>query len=191
VTRRRRKKIKRAAGRMNGNGSYEDATEMPAACSNWNLRTAVAVAALAGLWLGSCTEKPDSGPPRGSPAPATAGLAQEMRPPAIVPQRRHFRQPPQKMARKEPRIDPVELVGLDPSAVGRVLGRPSATRTDAMAMEWTYSTSSCSLNIYFYPDVVTGGLKALKYNIAGKQLKHGCIDFPVLARNDDGVGEER
>ena len=164
---------------------------MPAACGKWNLRTVVALAALAGLSLGSCTEKPDNGPPKASPAPAAAGLAQDTRPPAIVPQRRQFRPPPQKVARKGPKIDPVELVGLDPSAVGRVLGRPSATHKDAMAMEWTYSTSNCSLNIYFYPDVVTGDLKALKYNLAGKQLKHGCIDFPVLARNDDDVGEER
>jgi hypothetical protein len=191
MTHRRRKKIFRAAGRMVGNGSHEDATAMPAACSKWNLHSAALLAALAGLSIGSCTEKPDIGPPKAIPAPGAASFAQPVRPQASLPVRPRARPSPLKTARKGPSIDPVNLVGLDPPAVGRMLGRPAATRTVAMAMEWTYSTPNCLLNIFFYPDVATGNLKALKYNIAGKQAKRSCVDFPVLARNEDDLGEER
>ena len=161
---------------------------MPAACSKWNLQFAALFAALAGLLIGSCTEKPETVPSKANPAPASASFVQPVRPQAMPSARPRPRPSPLKAARKEPRIDPVVLVGLDPPAVGRMLGRPAATRTDAMAMEWSYSTPNCSLNIFFYPDVATGNLKALKYNIAGKR---GCAEFPVLARIEDDLGEER
>jgi hypothetical protein len=191
VTHRRRKKICRAAGRMVGNGSHEDATAMPAARSKWNLQSATLLAALAGLLIGSCTEKPETGPSKATPAPTPTSLVQPVHPQAMPPARPRPRPSQLKTAKKGPRIDPIILVGLDPPAVGRMLGRPAATRTDAMAMEWSYSTPNCSLNIFFYPDVATGNLRALKYNIAGKQPKRGCPDFPVVARNEDDLGEER
>jgi hypothetical protein len=77
------------------------------------------------------------------------------------------------------------VVGLDPPSVGRMLGRPSGARVDAMSVEWTYSASDCSLSIFFYPDVSTGGFKALKYNITGTRAGHDCSDFPMMARNDE------
>ena len=62
-------------------------------------------------------------------------------------------------------VDPVTLVGLDPPAIGRILGKPAGMREDAMTTEWTYSTPTCSLKIFFYPDIATGALRALKYNV--------------------------
>lgn len=161
---------------------------MPSACRNrnWdNLHHAVVLALLAGQSLGGCTEKPDTPPQKVNVVPATTEPAQTARLPTARPAHPPVRMPVQKTARRESRIDPVTLVGLDPSAVGRMLGRPAGTRIDAMAVEWTYSAPSCSLSIFFYPDVATGDLKALKYNITSRQAGHGCVDFPTMARNDE------
>lgn len=172
---------------------------MPAACGNcaWgNLYFAVVLAALASASLYGCTEEPDNHGLSVNAAPAVAepshpGALQSTRAPITAAHSR-ARPPAQRTARRMarvdpgiPKVDPDRLVGLDPAGVGRMLGRPAGTRMDAMAMEWTYSAPSCSLRIFFYPDVVTGGLRALKYNVTGGATGHGCVDFPMMARNDE------
>jgi len=79
------------------------------------------------------------------------------------------------------------LVGLGPPAVDRILGKPAGTRADAMAVEWTYTAPSCSLSIFFYPDIATGALRALKYNVTdrGSGDGHACVNFLVMARSDE------
>jgi hypothetical protein len=157
---------------------------MPSACSSRNWDNAVVLALLAGLSLGGCTEKPETPPQKITLVPPASEPVQILRPPAARPARSPARIPAQKTAKKRPRVDPVTLVGMDPPTVDRMLGRPAGTRMDAMAVEWTYAAPSCSLSLYFYPDVATGDLKVLKYNITGRQAGGGC-DFPMMARNDE------
>jgi len=157
---------------------------MPSACFSRNWDNAVVLALLASLSLGGCTEKPETPAQKIAVVPAASEPAQIARPPAARPPRPPARMPAQKTAKKRPRIDPVTLVGMDPPTVGRTLGRPAGTRMDAMAVEWTYAAPSCSLSLFFYPDVATGDLKVLKYNITGGQAGRSC-DFPMMARNDE------
>jgi hypothetical protein len=79
------------------------------------------------------------------------------------------------------------LVGLGPPAVDRILGKPAGMRADAMAVEWTYTAPSCSLSVFFYPDIATGALRALKYNVTdrGNGDGHACVNFLVMARSDE------
>jgi len=167
---------------------------MPAAFDdrNWcNRDGAMVLVALIAVSLWGCTEKPDTRPLKASIPPAAMKSVQIAQLPTPRPVRQPVRLPAQKAAKKDLRpdrdlrIDPITLVGLDPSSIGRRLGPPDGTRIDAMAVEWSYAAPSCSLRIFFYPDVSTGGLKALKYNISGTRLGHSCVGFPLIARNDE------
>ena len=174
---------------------------MQAACGNRlrdDLRYAAVLAtALAGLSLTGCTEKPDSPALSASLAPITEQeqpqVVESAPEPAVLPARAP-NAPVRKVAKKRPRFDPETLsrfdpgtlMGLEPPAVDRMLGRPAGTHTDATAVEWIYSRPGCSLSIFFYPDIATGALKALKYNVTNRQAgdNHGCINFPIVARSD-------
>lgn len=182
---------------------------MQAACGNRlrdDLRYAAVLAAtLAGLSLTGCTEKPDNAELSASLAPMTEPeqpqVLQSAPEPAASPPRAP-NVPVRKMAKKKPRLeprlearldagtlprfDPRTLMGLEPLAIDRMLGRPAGTHTDATAVEWIYSRPGCSLSIFFYPDIATGALRALKYNVTNRQAgdNHGCINFPIVARSD-------
>ena len=168
---------------------------MHAACNNrFPLRQALLAAALGGASLCGCTQKPDDYALGGGfaddaaaqltyrPAPRPAESAY---PSALVRTHPAAHALPQKPAGKAAKFDPGLVVGLEPPAVDRMLGRPAGTRTDATTVEWTYGTASCSLSIYFYPDVTTGTLRALKYNVTNGQAGRGCVHFPIMARSDE------
>ena len=53
--------------------------------------------------------------------------------------------------------DPEELLGLDHSAVRRVLGDPARVRTEWTAQVWQYVTGDCVVDLYLYDR--DGGLK--------------------------------
>ena len=165
---------------------------MQAACSTGfgdNLRhIAMLAAALSGLSLCGCTEKPGDHVALKDNLPAAAPVAARspaatvthLPPPAVRPR-------PQRAAKKGSGFDPALLVGLESAAVDGMLGRPAGTRTEATTVEWIYSGPGCSLRIFFYPDVVTGKLRALQYNITNRRGGEGrfCISFPLLARSDE------
>ena len=174
---------------------------MQAACCNRlrsDLRYAVVLAtALVGLSLGGCTEKPDNRALSASLAPITEPeqpQVVESTPEPAVSTVRAPNAPVRKMTKKKPRLDaetlqrfdPGTLMGLEPPAVDRMLGRPAGTHTDATTVEWIYSRPGCSLSIFFYPDIATGALRALKYNVTNRQAgdNRGCINFPIVARSD-------
>jgi hypothetical protein len=85
--------------------------------------------------------------------------------------------------------EPNTLVGLDPSAVGRILGRPSESHEEAIMIRWTYFGQNCALDVYFYSDIATGSFRALKYNIAGIKRRPGhgpdCINYLKMARSNE------
>ena len=173
---------------------------MQAACRDrfhWtNLHRSVAFGAVLGtLSLNGCTEKPDDPMLRPSvvqadsaelPAVEPAPAAPVAPPPRPVAKAKPVSRP--VLARtRAPAFNPGMLVGLGPPAVDRILGKPAGTRADAMAVEWTYTAPSCSLSIFFYPDIATGALRALKYNVTdrGSGDGHACVNFLVMARSDE------
>jgi hypothetical protein len=54
--------------------------------------------------------------------------------------------------------DPKELVGLDHTALRRVLGRPAQVRNEVTAQVWQYVTGDCVVDLYLYDDD-SGALK--------------------------------
>jgi hypothetical protein len=54
--------------------------------------------------------------------------------------------------------DPHELLGLDHSAVRRVLGRPAQVRNELTAQVWQYVTGDCVVDLYLY-QAEGGGMK--------------------------------
>jgi len=54
--------------------------------------------------------------------------------------------------------DPNELLGLDHSAVRRVLGKPAQVRNEFTAQVWQYVTGDCVVDLYLY-QAEGGGLK--------------------------------
>jgi hypothetical protein len=53
--------------------------------------------------------------------------------------------------------DPMELVGLDHTALRRVLGKPAQMRNELTAQVWQYVTGDCVIDLYLYDR--DGGLK--------------------------------
>jgi hypothetical protein len=53
--------------------------------------------------------------------------------------------------------DPKELVGLDHTALRRVLGKPAQMRNELTAQVWQYVTGDCVVDLYLYNR--DGGLK--------------------------------
>jgi hypothetical protein len=186
---------------------------MRAACRNeWqdgigsnHVRWVVLAAVLGGLPLGGCTEKPDNRMCKQNIAFAKVDAKPEKSRSVLENSPR----PVQTSARPaDPRLpaptvleisdvsttnlDPSTLVGLAPPAIDRILGKPSGTRTEAMAVQWTYNGvgngAGCWLEIFFYPDIVNGDLRALKYSIANKKGEAGgggnCAGSLMMARSD-------
>jgi hypothetical protein len=127
---------------------------------------------------------PPADPPEPAP-PAPPRVAE------VVPRHVTHARPPkvEKLKKTVTKADPVTLVGMAPPAIGKLLGKPAGTREYAMTTEWTYETPVCSLVIFFYPDITTGALRALKYNATGPKGGTGngpsCVHNILLARNDD------
>jgi hypothetical protein len=96
---------------------------------------------------------------------------------------------PEKSERKAAMLNPVMLVGMAPPDIDKLLGKPAVMREYAMTTEWTYATRVCSLAIFFYPDIATGTLRALEYNVTDSKGDAGdgpgCVHHILLARSDD------
>jgi hypothetical protein len=154
----------------------------------------VFAAVLGGLPLGGCTEKPDNQMKPNLANAIPKKLCQQVsqaapRPTAAVVRPSIERAVPKKSGEKMASFDPSILVGLAPPAIDRILGRPAGMRAEAMTVEWSYKGQGCSLNIFFYPDIATGTLRALKYkvsNVKGQPAGNpACVNFLMMARSDE------
>lgn len=159
---------------------------------------AAVVAVLAGT-LGGCavTDKVhgwfSTGPKPPQTATATAGRpnpAPAKPSPKPKPAARASRNeaPPERIAS----IDPNSLIGLDSPAVERLLGAPDQKKDGDPSQLWTYRGSGCAFLVYFFPDVKTGGLHALKFrgvdgNGAAMDASQQCIRN-ILAVKKNGTG---
>ena len=55
--------------------------------------------------------------------------------------------------------DPEELIGLDHSALRRVLGKPAQMRDELTAQVWQYVTGDCVVDLYLYDADESGALR--------------------------------
>ncbi len=62
------------------------------------------------------------------------------------------------------RIDPKSLIGKNQGDVRDILGPPTTTQNAAPATIWRYTAQSCALDVFFYMDLGTNTLRALKYD---------------------------
>lgn len=108
---------------------------------------------------------------RQEPGLKAAANSAEPQPPApsVAPQpaepvhkRRAAHLAQKKAPDKTPAISAAAVVGLVPQAVVRRLGKPSNTERDLVSTKWTYLGDSCSMQVFFYPDVEGRKLQVLK-----------------------------
>lgn len=77
-------------------------------------------------------------------------------------------------------LDPKRLLGADPEEVRGILGAPDRVREAAPATVWTYASSACSLEVFFYMDLGSQKHRVLAYdvNVPGKpndpRTESGC-----------------
>jgi len=64
-----------------------------------------------------------------------------------------------------PPVKAEELIGMDFLDLRALLGEPNQQDVRAPAEIWTYSGESCSLQVFFYPQVGEDGYRALTYDM--------------------------
>jgi len=145
---------------------------------------------LAGLSLSGCVERRQVAIQDVTVAPVIPEVSLP-----VLPRYRTRWIPPKPIARmrregpekKVAGFDPVILVGMAPPDISRILGNPIDMREEALSTEWIYSAPACSLVIFFYPDISTGALRALKYNVndANAGAGRACVQQVLLAKGND------
>ena len=80
--------------------------------------------------------------------------------------------------------NPARLMGLDPSDLAKVLGKPKLIRREQPAEIWQYRGTSCVFDVFFYEDA---GLKRVTYleardSEAQRIEEHGCFNELLRAR---------
>jgi hypothetical protein len=130
--------------------------------------TAMGLIVAASLMLGGCATikgwfANDAKPqPPVIAAPVTPPPSAPVQEPKTKPVTHETPKPPEK-PEKLAEVDPTSLIGLDPPTVEKLLGTPSKISKSEISLVWTFSAPSCSFQIFFYPDVKTSALHALKY----------------------------
>jgi hypothetical protein len=117
---------------------------------------------------------PATPPPQPAPPPR---IVREMRA-APVARPARARMPP---------INPEQLIGLDPSAVQKLLGAPTRIRDDKLSREWIYASPGCDFRVFFYPNLNAAAFRALKYsgnddNGGRLAASNACVRRILMAR---------
>jgi len=86
-------------------------------------------------------------------------------------------------------VAPADLVGFDFSAVLQVLRKPDSVQSSALSIVWTYSEPSCTLQLFFYPDIQTKVFHLLKHDLKGaadgSAERDACMRDIMVAKNDE------
>ena len=86
-------------------------------------------------------------------------------------------------------IAPADLVGFDFSSVLHVLRRPDSVRTNALSIVWTYSEPSCTLQLFFYPEIQTKIFRLLKHDLRsasdGEPERKACMRDIMAMKTDE------
>jgi hypothetical protein len=101
------------------------------------------------------------------PPPARPVVA----PPTAPPEARAVPPPipvPPPSERPPQPIDPKKLVGLTQEETKRLFGAPAAVRDEPPAVVWSYGSTGCGLEMFFYLDLTNQTFKALTYDLKAK-----------------------
>ncbi|MBT5050841.1 MAG: hypothetical protein HOM58_20240 [Rhodospirillaceae bacterium] len=113
---------------------------------------------------GSSTEKwPDVGQKPGDARKRSSDSEVYLRPPhdlRAVPK-------PKTKPRKVKRIKPKTLVGMTREQVKTLIGDPVTIADRPPATVWSYRTTGCALEVFFYLDVASKKFRALTYELKG------------------------
>jgi hypothetical protein len=84
---------------------------------------------------------------------------------------------------------PAELVGFDFPSVLQVLRRPDSVQTSALSVVWTYSEPSCTLQLFFYPEIKTRIFRLLKHDLKsaaeGDAERTACMRDMMVMKTDE------
>jgi hypothetical protein len=130
--------------------------------------SSIFVIASAALLLAACQVPPHAVKTANAAAPAQSELAEiskaEAAKPTIAPKSIPLATTPavahgETMLPTATRLsgDPKELVGLDHTALRRVLGKPAQMRKELTAQVWQYVTGDCVVDLYLYDQ--DGGMR--------------------------------
>jgi hypothetical protein len=167
-----------------------------AATARWPVRTTTLVCLIvaASLMLGGCATikgwfaRDTKPPPPLIATPVTPPPPVPVQVPKPKPVTHETPTPPEK-PEKLAEVDPTSLIGLDPPTVEKLLGTPTKISKSEISLVWTFSAPSCSFQIFFYPDVKTSALHALKYggvdgNGAQMATSETCIRGILTAKTN-------
>ncbi|HEV2303576.1 MAG TPA: hypothetical protein VGR91_18585, partial [Stellaceae bacterium] len=87
-----------------------------------------------------------------------------------------------------PRLpSPQNLVGLEERDAVRLFGAPGERSEASPATVWRYKTDNCELDLYFYLDLKSGRMRALRYTFAGdaadQTSQQDCLRAIAEAQN--------
>jgi hypothetical protein len=84
---------------------------------------------------------------------------------------------------------PADLVGFDFPSVLQVLRRPDSVQTSALSVVWTYSEPSCTLQLFFYPEIKTRTFRLLKHDLKsaaqGDAERTACMRDMMVMKTDE------
>jgi hypothetical protein len=120
-------------------------------------RPALTAAVLVALGATSCSLFTPAQPELMNPPSAPAPQQQA----AVPPPRPAVRTPPPVES-----VDPKQLDGLNAEEVRNLLGAPDRVREAPPATVWTYASSACLLEVYFYMDLGSQKLRVLAHDIS-------------------------
>jgi hypothetical protein len=99
------------------------------------------------------------------------------------------KQPPVPKLAEPVIVAPADLVGYDFSSVLQVLRRPDTVQSNALSIVWTYSEPSCTLQLFFYPDIQTKIFRLLKHDLKGAAdgtaERNACMRDIMAMKNDE------
>ena len=78
-------------------------------------------------------------------------------------------------------VAPADLVGFDFSSVLQVLRKPDTVQSSALSIVWTYSEPTCTLQLFFYPDIQTKIFHLLKHDL--KSAADGAAERNAYMRD--------
>ena len=86
-------------------------------------------------------------------------------------------------------VAPADLVGFDFSSVLQVLRKPDTVQSSALSIVWTYSEPTCTLQLFFYPDIQTKIFHLLKHDLKGAAdgaaERNACMRDIMAVKNDE------
>jgi hypothetical protein len=128
------------------------------------------------------------------PAPKPVAVVPPPHPAAAPPPRLVHQPVPRPGEKPEPPPSPPSpgnLVGLGEGDAVRLFGTAAERRAEPPATVWRYKTDNCQLDLYFYLDLKSGRMRALRYAFGGDATdptsQQDCLQAIAEAHNPSTI----